>query len=38
MVMKNLIRRILQEDANIKVLNKHITRDLQKQVDELKGK
>ena len=33
MVMKTLIRRILQEDANIKVLNKHITRDLQKQVN-----
>jgi hypothetical protein len=33
MVMKNLIRRILKEDANIKVLNKHVTRDLQKQVD-----
>jgi hypothetical protein len=31
--MKKLIRRILKEDANIKVLNKHITRDLQKQVD-----
>jgi len=31
--MKTLIRRILQEDANIKVLNKHITRDLQKQVN-----
>ena len=31
--MKKLIRRILQEDANIKVLNKHITRDLQKQVN-----
>ena len=31
--MKNLIRRILKEDANIKVLKKYITRDLQKQVD-----
>ena len=31
--MKNLIRRILKEDANLKVLKKYITRDLQKQVD-----
>ena len=31
--MKNLIRRILKEDVNIKVLKKYITRDLQKQVD-----
>ena len=31
--MKNLIRKILKEDANIKVLKKYITRDLQKQVD-----
>lgn len=31
--MKNLIRKILKEDANLKVLKKYITRDLQKQVD-----
>jgi hypothetical protein len=31
--MKNLIRKILKEDANLKVLKKHITKDLQKQVD-----
>jgi hypothetical protein len=30
--MKNLIRRILNEDANLKVLTKYITKDLQKQV------
>jgi len=31
--MKNLIRKILKEDANIKVLKTYITRNLQKQVD-----
>jgi hypothetical protein len=33
MVMKKLIRKILKEDANLKVLKKYITRDLQKQVN-----
>ncbi len=31
--MKKLIRKILKEDANLKVLKKYITRDLQKQVN-----
>lgn len=31
--MRNLIRKILKEDANIKVLKTYITRNLQKQVD-----
>lgn len=30
--MKNIIKRILNEDANLKVLTKYITKDLQKQV------